>query len=53
MARPILDGDEREARRWRRERFDRVLREDIRDLEPIRNIQMKISLDHFVIMPSG
>lgn len=37
---PFLDGDEREARRWRRERFDRVLREDIRDLEPIRNIQL-------------
>ena len=37
---PFLDGDEREARRWRRERFDRVLREDIRDLESIRNIQL-------------
>jgi len=35
---PFLDGDERSARRWRRERFDRVLREDIRDLESIRNI---------------
>ena len=37
---PFLDGDERQARRWRRERFDRVLREDIRDLESIRNIQL-------------
>ncbi len=37
---PFLDNDEREARRWRRERFDRILREDIRDLEPIRNIQL-------------
>lgn len=37
---PFLDGDERAARRWRRERFDRVLREDVRDLESIRNIQM-------------
>jgi predicted AAA+ superfamily ATPase len=37
---PFLDGDERAARRWRRERFDRVLREDIRDLEPVRNIQL-------------
>jgi uncharacterized protein len=37
---PFLDGDEREARRWRRERFDRVLREDVRDLESIRNIQL-------------
>lgn len=37
---PFLDNNEREARRWRRERFDRILREDIRDLEPIRNIQL-------------
>ncbi len=37
---PFLEGDERSARRWRRERFDRVLREDVRDLESIRNIQL-------------
>jgi len=37
---PFLDNDERSARRWRRERFDRVLREDIRDLSSIRNIQL-------------
>ncbi len=37
---PFLDGDEREARRWRRERFDRIIKEDIRDLEPLRNIQL-------------
>jgi predicted AAA+ superfamily ATPase len=37
---PFLDGDEREARRWRRERFERVLREDVRDLESIKNIQL-------------
>ncbi len=37
---PFLDGNEREARRWRRERYDRVLREDVRDLENIRQIQM-------------
>jgi predicted AAA+ superfamily ATPase len=42
---PFLDGDEREARRWRRERFNRILREDIRDLEPIRNISL---LDLFI-----
>lgn len=36
---PFLDGDERQAKRWRRERFDRVLRDDIRDLEPIREVQ--------------
>ncbi len=37
---PFLEGDERNARRWRRERFDRVLREDIRDTESIRNISL-------------
>lgn len=37
---PFLEKDERTARRWRRERFDRVLREDVRDLESIRNIQL-------------
>ena len=37
---PFLEGDERAARRWRRERFDRVLREDVRDLEPVRQIQL-------------
>lgn len=37
---PFLTNDEREARRWRRERFDRILREDIRDLEPIRQTQL-------------
>jgi len=37
---PFLEGDERTARRWRRERFDRVLREDVRDLESIRDVQL-------------
>jgi predicted AAA+ superfamily ATPase len=37
---PFLLADEREARRWRRERFDRILREDVRDLESIRNIPL-------------
>ncbi|MGE0528188.1 MAG: ATP-binding protein [Bdellovibrionales bacterium] len=36
---PFLGNDEVEARRWRRERFARVLRDDVRDLEPLRNIQ--------------
>ena len=44
---PFLEGDERAARRWRRERFDRVLREDVRDLEPIRQIQL---LSLFVVL---
>lgn len=42
---PFLDGDEREARRWRRERFDRIIKEDIRDLESIKQISL---LDLFV-----
>ncbi len=37
---PFLLNDEREARRWRRERFDRILREDIQDLEPVRQTQL-------------
>src|SRR5262249_24720459 len=36
---PFMDGNEVEARRFRRERFDRVLRDDVRDLAPVRNIQ--------------
>jgi len=37
---PFLLNNIREAQRWRRERFDRIIREDIRDLESIRNIQV-------------
>lgn len=37
---PFLVANEREARRWRRERFDRILSEDIRDLAPIKEIQL-------------
>ncbi len=37
---PFIEGNERSARRWRRERLDRIIREDIRDLESIRNIQL-------------
>ncbi len=36
---PFLEGDEREARRWRRARLERVLRDDVRDLESVRDIQ--------------
>ena len=36
---PFLDGNEQSARRWRRERFDRILKEDVRDLESIKKIQ--------------
>ena len=37
---PFIMNDEREAKRWRRERFDRILREDVRDLTQIREIQL-------------
>lgn len=37
---PFLLGDEREAKRWRKERFDRILREDVRDLARIHEIQL-------------
>lgn len=36
---PFIENDARESRRWRRERFDRIMREDIRDLEAVRDIQ--------------
>ena len=35
---PFLHLDEMEAARWRRERFDRILRDDVRDLENVRRI---------------
>lgn len=35
---PFLTNDEREARRWRRERFDRVIKEDVRELSAIQQI---------------
>jgi predicted AAA+ superfamily ATPase len=37
---PFLQNDMREARRWRRERFDRIINEDVRDLAPIRELQL-------------
>lgn len=43
---PFLDGDEIEASRWRRERNDRIIRDDIRDLEPIQQLQsLQLFLD--------
>jgi hypothetical protein len=35
---PFLAGRERTLRRWQRERFERVFREDIRDLEAVRSL---------------
>ncbi len=36
---PFLINDETEARRWRRERMDRVIRDDLRDLESVKDVQ--------------
>ena len=36
---PFLDGSELEARRWRKDRFDKLIREDIRDLGFIKAIE--------------
>lgn len=35
---PLLGQSERTWRRWQKERIDRFLREDIRDLEPVRDL---------------
>jgi len=37
---PFLSGDEREAKRWRKERFTKIIKEDVRDLERINEIQL-------------
>lgn len=37
---PILSQDERELRRWQKERMDRLLREDVRDLENVKDLSM-------------
>lgn len=36
---PFLAGTEKNARRWRRDRLDRIVQDDIRDLENIRDIR--------------
>lgn len=37
---PFFAASDRHARRWRRERLDRVVREDVRDLERVREISL-------------
>jgi len=36
---PFLENNEEYARRWRRERYDRVIREDIQDLEMVHSLK--------------
>ncbi|MBI2027561.1 MAG: ATP-binding protein [Deltaproteobacteria bacterium] len=35
---PFLDNNESESKRWRKERIERVIKDDIRDLEQLHNI---------------
>jgi predicted AAA+ superfamily ATPase len=37
---PFLRGTERHWRRWQRERLDRIVRDDVRDLERVREISL-------------
>jgi hypothetical protein len=44
---PFLAADAREHRRWQRERQDRIVRDDLRDLERVREISMiELLLEH-------
>ncbi len=36
---PFLENDEEQARRWRRERYDRIIRDDIQDLEKVHSFK--------------
>ena len=36
----FLLGDERETKRWKKERFNRIIREDIRDLSFVKNLKL-------------
>lgn len=44
----FLDNNEREARRWREERYDKIIKDDIRDLENIKDIQTMGLLLHLL-----
>lgn len=44
---PLLRGDAREHRRWQRQRRERIVREDLRDLERVRELSMiELLLEH-------
>lgn len=36
---PYLAGDEQEATRWRQQHHERIVREDIQDLEPVKDVR--------------
>jgi uncharacterized protein len=51
---PFFDGNERNANRWRRERIDRVVRDDVRDLEHIQEIgSLQMFVDALCTRVSG
>ena len=37
---PFIKGEDRFAKRWRRDRIDRIITEDIRDLELVRDLTL-------------
>lgn len=44
---PLLSGNERDARRWQRERLKRVFQEDLRDLESVKEVtKLELLLEH-------
>ncbi|OGG48864.1 MAG: hypothetical protein A3F84_28120 [Candidatus Handelsmanbacteria bacterium RIFCSPLOWO2_12_FULL_64_10] len=41
---PYLSGDEVEAARWRQQHLERIIREDIQDLEPVKDVKTLLLL---------
>jgi predicted AAA+ superfamily ATPase len=41
---PYLAGEDREAARWRQQHLERILREDIQDLEPVKDVRTLLLL---------
>src|SRR3989338_7680389 len=41
---PFFSQSEEEAKRWRKQNIERIVREDVQDLEPVRNIQTLLLL---------
>lgn len=41
---PFLKNDERQARRWRRERLEKIVKDDLRDLEMVRDVSSLMML---------
>ncbi len=41
---PYLSGDDQEAARWRQQHLERIVREDIQDLEPVKDVKTLLLL---------